>query len=91
MIGHDIHFHAPDTLDDALSLLAAASNAAVIGGGTMLVPDMTLGRVQPDAVIDIRRLGLSGVTVQGALMVIGAATSYRELSAAVQTTPGLHC
>ncbi|GGC45440.1 FAD binding domain-containing protein [Chelatococcus reniformis] len=77
MIAHDFDYHAPRSLADALALLGQA-DAAVLGGGTWLVPNMTYGRQRPSAVVDIRRLGLDAIEIAGDI-VVGAGVTYRQV------------
>ena len=68
-------FHAPDTVEGAVALLAADPSARPLGGGTDLIVQMRSGRFVPSAVVDLKRIaGLSGVRRQGEGFAIGAAT-----------------
>lgn len=64
----------PDTLGEALDLLAERrERAAVLAGGMSLGPMLNLRMVRPDRVIDISRLGgLDGIEVRGDRIVTGA-------------------
>lgn len=64
--------------DEACAALAGG-DAVVIGGGTMVVPELTHGRVRPAAVVDLSRAGLGGITRGGADRVLGAMLTYAEL------------
>lgn len=73
-------FHAPDTVEDAVALLAADPSARPLGGGTDLIVQMRSGRAAPSAVVDLKRIaGLSGVQRDGGRFVIGAATPCTAL------------
>lgn len=73
-------FHAPDTVESAVALLAADPSARPLGGGTDLIVQMRSGRVAPSAVIDLKRIaGLSGVRREGEWFAIGAATPCTSL------------
>jgi carbon-monoxide dehydrogenase medium subunit len=79
-------YHAPASVDEALSLLGAlGDDAKVLAGGQSLVPLLTLRLVRPAAVVDIHGLDeLRGVRRDGATLEIGALVRHRalELSAA---------
>ena len=77
-------FHAPETIDQALALLAGDPGARVLAGGTDLIVQMRSGRVAPSAVIDLKRIaGLGGVrALPGGGFAIGAATPCTALKAA---------
>jgi CO/xanthine dehydrogenase FAD-binding subunit len=64
----------PDTLAEALDILAERrEEAAVLAGGMSLGPMLNLRMVRPKTVIDISRLaGLNGIEVRGDRVVTGA-------------------
>ena len=63
----------PDTLAEALDLLAERrEDAAVLAGGMSLGPMLNLRMVRPKRVIDISRLGLSGIETRSDRIVTGA-------------------
>lgn len=76
-------YHAPETVQQALALLAAHPHAKVMGGGTDLIVQMKSGRTAPAAVVDLKRIaGLSGVrALPGGGFAIGAATACTALKA----------
>lgn len=75
-------FHAPDTVERAVALLAADPTARPLGGGTDLIVQMRAGRVSPGAVIDLKRIGgMTGIRREGGIFVIGAATPCTALKA----------
>jgi CO/xanthine dehydrogenase FAD-binding subunit len=64
----------PDTLGEALELLAERrERAAVLAGGMSLGPMLNLRMARPERVIDISRLGgLAGIELRGDRIVTGA-------------------
>lgn len=73
-------FHAPQTVEGAIALLAADPSARPLGGGTDLIVQMRSGRLSPSAVVDIKRIGgISGVRRDGDGFAIGAATPCTAL------------
>lgn len=75
-------FHAPESVAQAVALLAADPGARVLSGGTDLIVQMRSGRVAPSAVIDVKRIaGMIGVRRHGAGLAIGAATPCSALKA----------
>ena len=75
-------FHAPDTIEQAIALLAADSGARPLSGGTDLIVQMRSGRSAPAAVVDLKRIaGLVGVRRHGEGFAIGAATPCTALKA----------
>ena len=92
---YDVHYHRPASLDDALNLLAGAEEAKILAGGQTLLPTMKQHLAAPTDLVDIRRLpGLSGVTVEGGTLVIGAATTHAEVAGnadVLRHVPSLAC
>lgn len=87
-------YHAPETLHDAVTLLAADPTARVLAGGTDLIVQMRSGRTAPGAVIDLKRIaGMSGVReLPGGGFAIGAATpctALKDHAGLVASWPGV--
>jgi len=73
----------PDTVEEAVELLAAHPGAAIVAGGTDLFPNMKRRQVRPATVIGLRGVpGMTGVTVEADGGVrIGASTLLVDLVA----------
>ena len=74
-------YHRPDTLDDALALLAEhGDDAKILAGGQSLIPLMGLRMGRPEHVVDIGRIpGLANITVDDAGMVtLGALVRHEQ-------------
>jgi carbon-monoxide dehydrogenase medium subunit len=83
MIRTALRHHAPGDLDEAAALLAAhGERAAVVGGGTVLVPSLTRGERDLDHVVDLRRLGLDELSGTDQELRIGASVSYADVLSA---------
>lgn len=83
----DFDYARPETLDEALALLAAhPGQAEPLAGGQSLMPMMNFRVAAPEVLVDLSGIAaLRGIEeTQGALR-IGAMTTYRE----VQDMPGL--
>lgn len=79
MITRNFAYHAPADLGGVTAALAGG-DAVIVGGGTMVVPDMTHGRTTPGVVVDLSRAGLSGLfPAAGGEVVVGATTTYTQL------------
>ncbi|MGP1442173.1 MAG: FAD binding domain-containing protein [Anaerovoracaceae bacterium] len=69
-------YFAPETLDEALELLATKENAKVIAGGTDLVIQLKEKMIHPANVIDVTRIPeLNEFKVDGNGAVLGACTT----------------
>ena len=73
-------YHCPETLDEALDILATTENVKVLAGGQSLMAMLNLRYIYPDALIDINRIpGLSGISTDGEMLRIGAMTRQRHI------------
>lgn len=82
MIRTRLKYHAARSVDEACSLLVErGEGAAVLGGGTWLVPLMTRGERTVTDAIDLRGLDLAGVVLRDGELEVGAMTTYAEVLA----------
>jgi aerobic carbon-monoxide dehydrogenase medium subunit len=73
-------YHRPESLAEAIAALGEPGDERrAIAGGQSLVPMMSLGLAQPDALVDIGRLPLSGAERRNSTLALGALTRHREL------------
>ena len=72
----NLSYAAPTSVDEAVKLLAGASGLAkVLSGGTDLLVQMRAGRMQPELIVDTKKIpGLIGIREENGGFVIGAAT-----------------
>ncbi|HUS17844.1 MAG TPA: xanthine dehydrogenase family protein subunit M [Chloroflexia bacterium] len=91
MIPKEFEYAAPDTLDEALALLAQhGDDAKILAGGHSLIPLMKLRLAEPAVLIDLGRIadlrgiGFSRTSAAG----IGAMTTYADLVRAGATEGG---
>ena len=85
----DFAYAAPDTLDEALELLAdAGETAQVLAGGQSLLLDLRWRRRTPALVIDLNGIAeLADITTENDAVRIGALVRHRELEA-TDAVPG---
>ena len=78
---HDVTFHTPATLDEALGLLDAhGEDARLLAGGTALVVMMKQSLVVPDHLVSMQDVpGMDGVRLEGGELRIGALTRHRDV------------
>jgi carbon-monoxide dehydrogenase medium subunit len=73
-------YFAPETVDEAIRLLAADDEARPLAGGQSLVPMMNLRLARPSALIDLNRIAeLAGITECQNGLLIGAMTRQAQL------------
>ena len=83
MIPANFEYLAPDSLEEALSALAADEDAKALAGGHSLIPMMRLRFAQPSLLVDLRRVpGLRGVQRDNGTIRLGAMTTHHEVDAA---------
>jgi len=69
----------PTSPDEAAQAFGDGDGVTVLGGGTIVVPELTYGRLKPDRVLMLGRSGLAGVSRAGGVVTIGAATPISAL------------
>jgi carbon-monoxide dehydrogenase medium subunit len=81
MIPAQFNYEAPNTIDEALTLLAAnPDDAKILAGGHSLLPAMKLRLAQPAMLVDIGRIkDLSYIREEGDQIRIGAMTTHYQL------------
>lgn len=82
MIPAQFDYHAPASVEEALSLLSqAGDDAKLLAGGQSLIPVLKLRMAAPEVLIDLGRVdGLTGVRDDGDAIVIGAMTPHHEVA-----------
>jgi carbon-monoxide dehydrogenase medium subunit len=74
-------YHRPETLDEALAVLAElGADGKVLAGGQSLVPMLNMRLAAPHHLVDINRLSaLAGVTVTQDAVTVGAIARHAEV------------
>lgn len=81
-------FQAATTLAEARA--AAAAGAKLMAGGQSLLPSVRLGMSQPESVADLSAVpGLSGITVSGGAVRIGAMTTHAAVAASADVAAAI--
>jgi len=71
----------PGSEDEAIAAFGDGTDVVVVGGGTIVVPEMTYRRLQPAKALMLGSAGLAGITRDGSRVTIGATTPVEELTA----------
>ena len=69
----------PESEDEAIAAFGDGAGVVVVGGGTIVVPDLTYRRLRPAKAVMLGNAGLSGIEKDGSRVRIGATTSVQEL------------
>ncbi|MBM3810741.1 MAG: xanthine dehydrogenase family protein subunit M [Acidimicrobiia bacterium] len=78
MIAENFDYSAPNTVEEALQLIAKGGK--VLAGGMSLVPLMKLRLAAPEHLVDLGRVAaLNGITEDKGSIVIGSMTTHHQL------------
>ena len=69
----------PGSEDEAIAAFGDGAGVVVVGGGTIVVPDLTYRRLRPAKAVMLGNAGLSGIEKDGSRVTIGATTPVQEL------------
>lgn len=69
----------PGSESEAIEAFGDGKDVVVVGGGTIVVPEMSYGRLRPWRALMLKNAGLSGIRRDGSRVTIGAMTSIQEL------------
>ena len=70
----------PTSADEAASLYGDGAGITVVGGGTILLPEIAVGRETPERALMLHRAGLDTIRVDGDRVVIGAMVPIAALA-----------
>jgi aerobic carbon-monoxide dehydrogenase medium subunit len=81
MLPSRFDYHRPESLDEALRLLAELDDAKVLAGGQSLIPVMKLRLAAPEHLVDINRVpGLDGIEEDGGGIRFGALVRHNQVA-----------
>jgi aerobic carbon-monoxide dehydrogenase medium subunit len=69
----------PASEEEAIAAFGDGTDVVVVGGGTIVVPDVTYRKLEPKRALMLGNAGLSGVSADGSRVTIGATTPVQEL------------
>jgi aerobic carbon-monoxide dehydrogenase medium subunit len=76
---YDFAYEKPSSLADAVKLLGVDDEAKALAGGQTFIPVLKQRLNKPSTVVDLSKLGLSGIKVDGETVTIGATTTHFEV------------
>ena len=77
---YDFAYQKPGSLADAVKVLAGDPDAKALAGGQTFIPVLKQRLNKPTTVVDLSKLGLSGITVSGNTITIGAMTRHCDIA-----------
>lgn len=89
---YDFVYQKPGSLADAVKVLSDDMEAKALAGGQTFIPVLKQRLNKPSTVIDLAKLGLSGITVSGDKVTIGAMTTHAAIASSPEIKakiPGL--
>ena len=78
---YDFAYHKPSGVADAVKMLGADAEAKALAGGQTFLPVLKQRLNKPSALIDLAAAGMSGITVSGDTITIGAMTTHAMIAA----------
>jgi carbon-monoxide dehydrogenase medium subunit len=80
MLLRELDYARPDSVDEAVKLLAAREDARALAGGQSLVNVMKTRVAAPELAVDLNRIdALRGISSNGGALEIGAMTTYAAI------------
>jgi carbon-monoxide dehydrogenase medium subunit len=89
---YDFAYEKPGSLADAVKLLSADTDAKALAGGQTFIPVLKQRLNRPSTVVDLSKLGLTGITVAADKVTIGAMTTHAAIASSPEIKakiPGL--
>ncbi len=77
---YDFAYQKPTNLADAAKVLGEDMEAKALAGGMTLIPVLKQRLNKPSVVVDLAKLNLSGITVSGNTLTIGAMTTHATVA-----------
>ncbi|MEQ9638736.1 MAG: xanthine dehydrogenase family protein subunit M [Alphaproteobacteria bacterium] len=78
---YNFNYHKPGSVDDAAKAIAGAEDGKLMAGGMTLIPTLKQRLAQPSDVVDLGKVdGMSGITVDGNTVTIGAMTTHATVA-----------
>jgi aerobic carbon-monoxide dehydrogenase medium subunit len=81
---YDFQYQRPSSVADAAKLLAGDPEAKALAGGMTLIPVLKQRLNKPSMLVDLARLGLSGISLAGNRLSIGAMTTHATVAASAE-------
>lgn len=82
---YEFNYHRPASLAEAASLLSGSADGKLLAGGQTLLPTLKQRLASPSDLIDLTGIAeLSGITVSGDSVSIGAATRHAAVASSAE-------
>ena len=81
---YDFAYQKAGSVADAAAALAADPDAKAMAGGMTLIPVLKQRLNKPSTVVDLAKTGMTGITVSGNTVTIGAMTTHGAVAASAE-------
>ncbi len=81
---YDFAYQKPSSVADAVKIIAGDPEAKPLAGGQTLIPVLKQRLNKPTVVVDLAKLGLSGISVSGTTLTIGATTTHNTVCSSAE-------
>ena len=81
---YDFAYQKPGSLADAVKVLSGDPEAKALAGGQTFIPVLKQRLNRPSVVVDLAKTGLSGITVSGNTVSIGAMTTHAAVAGSAE-------
>jgi aerobic carbon-monoxide dehydrogenase medium subunit len=81
---YEFAYQKPTSLADAVKVLGADDEAKALAGGQTFIPVLKQRLNKPSTVIDLARLGLTGIKVDASTVTIGAMTTHFQVGTSAE-------
>jgi len=78
---YEFSYQKPGSIDDAVTILAGDPDAKALAGGMTYIPVLKQRLAKPTVVVDLAKLGLTGISVGPNSVTIGAMTRHADVAA----------
>jgi carbon-monoxide dehydrogenase medium subunit len=78
-VSRELDVMIPTTPEEAVAAFGDGAGITVLAGGTIVMPELTHGRLKPGKVLMLGRSGLDKITREGGTVTIGATVPVTEL------------
>ncbi len=87
---YNFNYHSPGSVDDAAKAIAGAEDGKLMAGGMTLIPTLKQRLAQPSDVVDLGKVaGMSGITVDGSTVTIGAMTTHATVARSAEVAKAI--
>ena len=82
LVSRELDVMIPTAREEAVAAFGEGDGITVLAGGTIVMPELTHGRLKPGKVLMLGRSGLDKITREGGTVTIGATVAVTELEEA---------